>query len=81
MTMKRPIGLLSIVLLGMLGCSSGGGSNSPTDPTDPTDPNGGGLPTTTNTVTITSSGGAVELQDGTSVVFPAGAVSSDLPVT
>ncbi len=73
--------LFAIALFGILGCSSGDGAKSPTDPDDPGDPPVVQLPTTTNTVTIQPSGGSVSLRDGTSVVFPAGAVSAPLAVT
>lgn len=73
--------LVAIAFLGILGCSSGDGLKSPTDPDDPGDPPEGQLPATTNTVTIQPSGGSVSLKDGTSVVFPPGAVSAPLAVT
>lgn len=78
MIVKRPIGLFPIAIVALAACSSGDNAKSPTDPIDPPPEE---LPTTINTETISPSGGTVALKDGTSVVFPAGAVSSPLQVT
>lgn len=78
----RPFAVLCLSAFLTLVAACGGKDGGPATPLDPQDPP---PPPPTNpdsaTSTVSNAGGSVLLPDGSGVVFPAGAVSTSMPVT